>query len=340
MRNKKLAYLTVPILLSCVSSSALGVASRHPSAPATFDGTLSLLTYNVKGSPWPIASGRPADLDAIAARLRTMRASGQNPGVVVLQEAFDADAKAIAGKAGYRYVVDGPAADQRDAIAPTPADKAYLAGRSWSKGETGYRAFDSGLQILSDYPVIGVHRMAYPDFACAGYDCLANKGAVIVTLQLPGAASPVDVITTHFNSRHSSGVSDTRSLYAYTRQAELLADFVRQWHNPAHPLIVAGDFNVGKAAPRWQALSGEVARWGTGGTIDNAMGAVARTQSGKLPGDVAAVIKHNCDWEFYAAGTAARLVPQSVKVTFGTEANGAMLSDHMGYTAAFRLVGR
>ena len=56
--------------------------------PRPFDGTLSVLTYNVKGLPWPLASGRPEAFSAMADRLRDMRAEGRNPHIVVLQEAF------------------------------------------------------------------------------------------------------------------------------------------------------------------------------------------------------------------------------------------------------------
>lgn len=63
-------------------------------------GDLTVMTYNVKGLPWPVAWGRAAMLDAIGKRLARLRAHGRQPTVVVLQEAFTEDARRIADAAG------------------------------------------------------------------------------------------------------------------------------------------------------------------------------------------------------------------------------------------------
>jgi endonuclease/exonuclease/phosphatase family metal-dependent hydrolase len=178
--------------------------------------------------------------------------------------------------------------------------------------------------------------MAYPAFACAGYDCLANKGALLVTVRLPGAASPLDIVTTHLNSRHSSGVSDARSLYAYRRQVALLTAFINRWHDPALPLIAAGDFNVGAARPRWHALRAQVAAWRGADPFRDALHEVVRNRSA-LPRDVAAVMHRAADWEFFTSGRGARLSAIAIRVPFGPDAAGNMLSDHIGYVSSFRL---
>src|SRR6478735_10191093 len=56
---------------------------------------LSILTYNVHGLPWPIASNRSKSLRRIADRLAALRRMGLQPSIVVLQEAFTTDAKDI-----------------------------------------------------------------------------------------------------------------------------------------------------------------------------------------------------------------------------------------------------
>jgi hypothetical protein len=72
------------------------------------DAALSVMTYNVHGLPFPIAFQRDPALHEIGTRLTALRRGGQQPHVVLLQEAFTTDAKAIAPLAGYRYVALGP----------------------------------------------------------------------------------------------------------------------------------------------------------------------------------------------------------------------------------------
>jgi hypothetical protein len=106
-------------------------ALANPAAsPAARD--VSLMTYNVHGLPWPIAEDRSADLEAIGTRLRAMRAVGEQPGIVVLQEAFVANAKAIGQTAGYRYSAFGPG---EDAAPVSRADDDFVSDGSRMVGE-------------------------------------------------------------------------------------------------------------------------------------------------------------------------------------------------------------
>jgi endonuclease/exonuclease/phosphatase family metal-dependent hydrolase len=306
---------------------------------APWDGTLSVLTYNVKGMPWPAASDRPADLAEIGQRLQGMRRRGTNPQVVVLQEAFTDEARAIGHIAGYRHIVSGPAAGDVSDVTMTGADRHFAGEASWWLGETIGTFVNSGLQILSDHPVIRIRRIVFPRFACAGSDCLANKGALLVTLRLPDG-SPIDVLTTHLNSRFSSGASEARSLQAYRRQAELLSGFVNQWHDPAVPLVAAGDYNVGTAQAREQALIAQVAGWRGATKFHDALRQVTRERSARgipLPASITAVMRHNADWTLFVPGTNAPLCPVAIRVPFGPDARGRVLSDHIGFTAVFRL---
>ena len=338
--SKPLLCAAIGSLLCASPVSGRNDGVRPVGRAATFDGTLSVLTYNVAGLPWPIASGRSAAIDAMASRLRDLRRQGRNPHLVVLQEAFTDDARAIGRAAGYRYVVDGPSVAEVNEATGNAEDRRFVADASWWSGETQGKLYGSGLQLLSDFPVIRVRRMAYPAFACAGYDCLANKGALLATVRVPGAPSPVDIVTTHLNSRKSTGVSDARSLYAYRRQAALLSAFLNEQHDPAHPLIVAGDFNTGSARLRRAALRAQIATWPGADAFQNALEQVAepRMAAGMpLPRDVGAALRRATDWQFFASGTNARLRVVAVSVPFGREATGGMLSDHIGYTAMFRL---
>ncbi len=338
--------LSCALLSAILCGSSAGPASPDVSiglGPVGFDGSLSVLTYNVKGLPWPLAGNRSADLRAIAARLRQLRLRAHAPQVVLLQEAFSDDARAIGRVAGYRFVLDGPSRADTSLAPANAQDVRFLAGASPFHGETEGLWLDSGLQLLSDYPVVAIRRMAFPAYACAGFDCLASKGALLVSVEIPGVPEPVDIVATHLNSRNSSGVSDARSLHAYRRQAELLTSFVNRWHDPSHPLIVAGDFNTGRARPRWRALLAQIAAWRAGGAIGNALPEVARRDiSARIPltNDLRAIVRRGSDWQFFASGKALSLRAVGVDVPFGTAAGGRMLSDHIGYVAHYRFAAR
>lgn len=341
MRTKSLLPAVIGSLLCVASSCSMPGQPLLPAAQARpFDGTLSVLTYNVEGAPWPFAWNRPPAFGRISERLHMLRQTGSGPQIVVLQEAFTEEAKAIGQNSGYPYVVQGPTESDIPPTPPNGADHAFAAAGRWWLGETQGRMLGSGLMLLSDYPVVRVRRMAYPDFACAGYDCLASKGALLVTVRIPGAPAPVDIVTTHLNSRHSSGVSDERSLYAYRREASFLTAFINRWHDPANPLIVAGDFNPGRAPPRWAALRQAIESWRGAMPFRDAISEVVRRRIARgatLPGDVHAILQRAEDWQFFTSGRNAALAALAVRIPFGHEADGSQLSDHIGYTALFRM---
>jgi endonuclease/exonuclease/phosphatase family metal-dependent hydrolase len=295
---------------------------------------LQLLSYNVKGTPWPPLSDRTPDLKAIGAFLRSERGQGAQPHVVVLQEAFSEDAKAIGREAGYRYAAFGPAADAQNPEPPTAADRSFAAQASFWSGETMGKQLDSGLALFSDYPIRWVKRMAFPSFACAGWDCLANKGVLAVGLEVPGMAKPVVVVTTHLNSRAAAGVAPSRSDYAFARQLDVLNAFVATLDTGGGPLLLAGDFNVGRDPARETGfnqlvaardLSLVAAEHGCGGDCRRAVGAGAEAEA-RLAAAKSMIL-------YRGAGA---LLP-SILSTFGRAPNGTMLSDHIGLAVRFDL---
>lgn len=320
----RVGRMTLAVAALMVAGSA-----TVPAAPAAMSmdmpllgGDLSVLTYNVHGLPWPIATERSADLAAIGDRLRAMRTAGQAPQVVVLQEAFTPEAQRIGRAAGYRYIVNGPMAD----MASIHPDSSR---RRWWSGESEGKWLGSGLQILSDYPVLATRAVVFS--SCAGYDCLANKGAVLARLAVPGAQ--VDILTTHLNSRGASGVENTRSDAAYKNQVSVLKQFVERAHNPQHPLIVAGDFNIGKSPDRRAAVLGdEGMAWRSTDALHNAL-----QQGLALPTDAITSLHRSKDWQFFASGTHAAITVTGIAVPFGRASDGTMLSDHVGYVASYRI---
>ena len=335
----------VPILLGAIASSG-GAGTPHRTLPASTTaaatGALSIMAYNVKGLPWPIASDRTADFARIETRLLALRARGAQPHVLILQEAFTAPAKAIAQDSGYRYVVEGPSRDLLNPARPRAIDRSFVDGASFFKGERSGKKVGSGLILASDYPILSVRREAFPAFACAGYDCLANKGILMVTIAVPGSATPVTVVTTHMNSKKASGVSQSRSLYAYQRQVEAIDDFLTRYRNPDLPIILAGGFNARSAKTRIYLTTHSAAHWTTRRrlAIDNALQHCLKSAAPcgqAAPAIAATVFQKGRDWQFFSPGYRASIQAVAMAVPFGRERDGTMLSDHVGYDVTYRL---
>ncbi len=310
---------------------ACAAALIHPGS-AEASGSLSLLTYNVKGLPWPVATGRPAALNAIASQLKGLRVAGRQPHIVALQEAFVDQAKAIGRESGYRYSAFGPSED----AAPLPAsaaDKAFLGKSSFWFGERSGKHADSGLAIFSDYPILAVRRIAYP--VCAGYDCLANKGALAVLIAQPGMRSPVILVNTHLNSNGASRSPRERANYAYFRQIDMLSAFVRDLARTRDPVLIAGDFNVGPTAARRSYFQDHLL------TPALELGAVQHICSGSgdcaldNPRDVLFSEHRSRDWLMFRSGAVDSFLPVRLSALFGKRPDGSMLSDHVGIAVTY-----
>lgn len=333
----------MPMLLGSIAQPATSEAENQPPMKALPPG-LSIMAYNVKGLPWPLASDRSADFARIEARLLAMRAHDAQPHVVILQEAFTEPAKAIARRSGYPFVVEGPSRDLINPVQPRASDRDFIDSASFFKGERSGKQVSSGLILASDYPILSVRREAFPAFACAGYDCLANKGILMVTIAVPGSATPVTVVTTHMNSKKASGVSQTRSLYAYRRQVEAIDDFLTRYRNPDLPVILAGDFNASSAERRTYLTAHSAANWTTKRRlpIDNALQHCLKSDApcgGAVPTVAATVFQKGRDWQFFSPGYRASIQAIAMAVPFGPERDGTMLSDHVGYGVTYRLTG-
>jgi endonuclease/exonuclease/phosphatase family metal-dependent hydrolase len=303
--------------------------------------TLRVMNYNVKGLPWPVIADRSAELATIGDRLKAMRRAGDAPDVVVLQEAFSSDARAIAGRAGYRYVAYGPASG--DAAPPFP--EAPLPDRYPLRGE-GYGAYvSSGLVLMSDHPIVATRRAAFPRTACAGYDCLANKGVLLARIAVPGLAVPVEIMTAHMNSIKSARIPTPHANQAFVRQMAAIDRFVAANADPRLPLIFGGDLNINSNPDRIAALRQSSASWERfqGGATDSAVFAVC----GKAYMPCRAAVgfdsitkkKRNNDWQLSFAGSHATIQPVSVAIRFMPDPAGRTLSDHQAVMVDYRLSG-
>jgi endonuclease/exonuclease/phosphatase family metal-dependent hydrolase len=199
---------------------------------------LTVLSYNVHGLPWPFAGRRRAQIRDIGRELAALRTEGRAPDVVLIQENFD-DPDELVSLSGYKHWAAGP--DKR--LRPSGprvrgyGAKVFFSGEGWGK------VTSSGLYVLSDFPIMEVELDAYR--YCAGWDCLANKGVMMVHLDVPGLPGGLDVVNTHMNAdRHAAKVSGPRSLKAHNLQTEELNAFVARARTPGAALLVGGDFNV------------------------------------------------------------------------------------------------
>lgn len=187
-------------VMACSSAPAASVVLAEDGRSAT--ATLSVLTYNLEGLGWPARKGRAAELKAIGERLAAMREAGTAPDVVLFQEMFSGAAKHAVAASGYPAIAPGP---QRTTKA-YGTDHEKMPGKSKPlKGELGFKMVGGGLAIASRYPIVDTALDAYGRRACAGLDCLSNKGVMLARIAMPGVPAPIDIYNTHMNSRGASG---------------------------------------------------------------------------------------------------------------------------------------
>ncbi|MCJ2183850.1 endonuclease/exonuclease/phosphatase family protein [Novosphingobium sp. 1949] len=293
-------------------------------------GTLSVMTFNVKGLPFPAAMGRSQALAEIGRRLAALRRAGHEPDVVLLQEAFTDEAKAIAQAAGYPYAALGP-----DTGALAHEASRTSTDTDWIKGEGIGKWSDSGLMILSDYPITATRRLAFPADMCAGFDCLAAKGVLLAWIALPGQDAPVVLANTHLNARKAAGVGVARANAAYRRQIGAARAFVRGAVAPTSAVIFGGDFNLGHDPQRLAAM-----REGGGLLADQGREASAHAPCSPctpaLRADLATIRERAKDKQFYRPARGKTLRAEAIEVPLGGASGAAALSDHLGYVIRYR----
>jgi endonuclease/exonuclease/phosphatase family metal-dependent hydrolase len=229
---------------------------------------ISVLIYNVAGLPWPVSRGKrsrtvdengdriPIDsnraraLRAIGDTLKEMRDAGDEPDIIMLQEAFIGEAAEIPERAGYPNWVSGPRRNDLGDKYSDRASEAFKAERSFWKGEKFGKLQPSGLIIASNFPILRKYIRPFNQWECAGFDCLANKGVLAVVIGVPGIPEEVALATTHFNSRGASGVKNERSLVAHNLQVDEANEFLEGLDEPVIPFIWGGDLNMRHADDR------------------------------------------------------------------------------------------
>lgn len=293
---------------------------------------ISVLTYNVRGLPWPLASGRAKALKAIGAELATMRRDGRQPDVVLIQEGFRGEVGALVKASGYRYWARGPSRSERASGAGPKNGRRYATVRYPSFGEGWGKFTGAGLHVLSDAPITDVKDTPYR--YCAGLDCLANKGVMLARLALPGAPSEIDIVNTHLNSRRAAKVPIARSLRAHNLQTEELIAFINAHRDVDRPLLVGGDFNVRDAPDRYDYRSAERPFQ----VVSEFCNRAANPCVGQAPGNPAArPWLRSQDLQAFAGAGPVTVRPIRIETLFGASKSGPRLSDHDGYLVRYRL---
>jgi len=268
---------------------------------------ISVLTYNVRGLPWPLASGRGNALRAIGRELAQMRQSGVQPDVVLIQEGFRREVSELVQASGYRFWAKGP-------------------GRGPGLG----RLTSAGLHVLSDAPIVDVTRHTFGD--CAGLDCFANKGAMRVRLIPEGSLTPIDIVNTHLNSRRASRAAPADSLAAHNAQIRQLDAFVSDTRAEGIPLIVGGDFNVKNAPQRYYFNA-----------LDRPYTVVSEYCSQRAEADcggddpITEPWLRSQDLQAFVPDEQVRVRPLKTEILFAEAKGGAQLSDHEGYVVRYQL---
>lgn len=334
------------MLIICGSLALSGCGPKPPlrlmaceAAPAPVIGhdeagnavtTLSVLTYNLEGLGWPARKGRARELKAIGEKLAAMHEAGSSPDVILFQEMFSGAAKRAVADSAYPAIVSGP----RRTTPPTIASDDRIPGKKKPmKGELGIRLLGAGLAIASRYPIVEVESEAFGRRACAGFDCLANKGIMLARIAIPGVPVPLDIYNTHMNSRGASGVKEARNLEAHARQALAASAFIADTEAHANPLIFGGDFNMKHSEGRWEGFSEyhplmlvhEVC------TNPEAECDVQMSWDGDEPW------MDTQNLQFFSNGREVLIRPIRVEAVFDGGPSGPRLSDHDGLLVTYEL---
>ncbi len=291
---------------------------------------LRVLLWNVEGLPWPIRSGREPKLARIAEWIAHRRAAGNGPDILILHKAFTPQASRIAMLPRFRSIVPGPALDQKRSLSASPPPAGYTDAAQWTKGEGLGKWLDGGLYVATDLPVAAARSEAFGADSCAGFDCLSNKGAELLTLQLPGAPAPLHLFNTHRNSREPAKVGIARAEASHMLQTRENDAFLAPVP-AAGAMIAAGDFNNYRAGDKQGRFARDPAFRLAGKGAGYAARPAAMTDK--------AAWREAYDLLGYRSGDDLRVEPLSVATLFDGK-NGPRLSDHAAQYVIFRVSWR
>ena len=296
------AAISLLLLWSTAAPPARSAPAAAPAEAPAHAIELKVLSYNIKGLPLLTNLDRLKRIGEILAERRRL---GDEPDVVVLQEAFARKARRVRKRAGYPYAIRGPI-------------------------EGGIFDNSSGLEVLSNHPIVARYSRTLND--CAFPECLVAKGIVGVAIELPGVPGPVQVFTTHLQA-------DTRNEHVRRNQIDDVAVFLRRIPFGQAPAVFAGDFNFKPRHASYHKFLRELPFADAGHACLGAPEAceVVVGRNGRT--DWTDVWKTSNDRQFYyqPAESPVRIEPIRVIRNFTEEVDGGFLSDHWGYEVHYRI---
>jgi endonuclease/exonuclease/phosphatase family metal-dependent hydrolase len=286
------AALVVPILLSAHSVLAQGLK-------------LHVMSYNIKGLPGFLTSGeyKSERYGTIGKLLAERAAKGDAPDVVLIQEAFSENTRALLKAARYPHLAQGP------------EYKTWLG-------------LNSGLYILSRHPIVAKATREFKSYPnCSGWDCFANKGVQFARILVPGLPRPLDLFNTHLQA----GRDDPP---ARRRQVKILVEFFREHHQLGNPVVFGGDFNIRPLRDR-ESYDEFVVGTGLASSGKHCLdrGCTHSSDTGWQ-----GIWENAVDHQFYSARGEVLMTPVWVERTLRDPVEGFRLSDHLAHEARFELV--
>lgn len=320
-------------LSAMVAACAVALAGQQVLAQQAENGEapiLRLLSYNINGLPKTLTKGKKPLFDRIAEILRERRIAGNQPQVVLLQEAFDKRTSVIADTTGYKYVYKGPG--RRDTSRKGRAHWAQATRKTYALRPDPQKIAGSGLYILSDFPIVDARYKAFDSDECAGFDCLSNKAIQFARLETPFADQPIDIVNSHFNSRNSAKAPGRIVLKAHRKQTDLLVKMLGVFRQ-GYPVVIAGDFNTSQ--DKRYAYFSESVNLTDAGQVCLTNRAMCVLADGTKEDEI--LFRTN-DKQFYGDSDRVRLHPIWAARNFTETLNGKPLSDHLGYEVHYRVI--
>lgn len=255
--------------------------------------------------PAPGAKGMP-----LTARRAEASVAGASPGSGVLVERRGADIVLL-----------------QEAFRVTDELFSGFPHRAEGPGASSIFGVNSGLYILSRYPILREERRAFGRGNCESWDCLSNKGVQFARIQVPGISHPLEVFNTHLQA----GRDDRESRL---RQVRILLEFFQEHHEEGNPVIFGGDFNFRPGLGQKSYLAfREATKFLHAGKYCLERGCALTKDEGWH-----GIWERAVDHQFYQSGAGVELVPVSVERTYREPVEGHKLSDHPAHEVRYRWV--